>query len=153
MKKLIIPLLTLTLHLPAPADETAALEQIDPQELINMIERMTGWTAAELGTGLERVDRLYANEMQNEQGRVRWHGKMEYSEIDTNSMCRIDHYADGWTNCVPFVPPRPHPPRPPRPPVVTTNGIPARLAQARIQTVADKAVTNQVTVDVTGNAP
>ena len=97
----------------------------------------------------------YDNDMRSQTGRRNWHGKLLHQIIDTNSLTAVEVYTnevDGsvWRYRMPF---HPKPPKPPIPRPVATNGIPARLAAARVRAVADKAVTNSVTIEVTGNAP
>lgn len=168
MKKLIIPLLTLafTLHLDAQAEvvadyiegeQSAAL--VTP-EIETAASAMLGpSTAGQLLHAMRLQMSKYDADMKTQSGRRAWHGKLLYSEIHTNELCAVEVYSnevDGviWRYRLPFKPKGPAQlPRPPRPAVVSTNGIPARLAQARIQTVADKSAPKQVTVEVTGNAP
>ena len=65
-------------------------------QTINAIERATGWTAEELANGLEMIDRMYSLDMSNENGRVRWHGKVARTHFDTNALVKTTWYADGW---------------------------------------------------------
>ena len=42
------------------------------------------------------LNRVYANDMSNEAGRVRWHGKVSRTHFDTNALVKTTWYADGW---------------------------------------------------------
>ena len=39
---------------------------------------------------------MYHREMSNEEGRVRWHGKVARTHFDTNALVKTTWYADGW---------------------------------------------------------
>lgn len=51
--------------------------------------------------------RVYDADMSNDTGRVRWHGKVKQTVIDTNALTRVRVYADGWTFTDKFKPTRP----------------------------------------------
>lgn len=90
----------------------------------------------------------YDADMKTASGRRAWHGQLLYSEIHTNDLCAIEVYSnavDGavWRYRTPFKP------RPPGYRVITppaTNGIPARVAAARLKAWRDQQSTNVVTI-------
>ena len=86
----------------------------------------------------------YDNDMRSKSGRSAWHGKLLRSEVYTNEV-------DGaiWRYRLPFKPAA----RRTLPPPVMTNGIPAKLAAARIRRAAELNATSNVTVNVDANLP
>ena len=149
----LIALLTYSLF-PIPYSLSAA--EISISDLGPVIAQNTGWTIDELKAGLDRLDRLYQNDMRTSEGRVRWHGKMVSQEVDTNAWTTTYVYEDGERLTFPANKPTPHQAvtnanvRLPRP--VMTNGIPAKLAAARLARQAEKdAGVKTVTIETTAN--
>jgi len=97
--------------------------------------------------------RVYDNDMNSTSGRSKWHGKKVRETISTNTMTRTTYYEDGTiftdsakirtaqdsVNAYNSKLPRP----------AMTNGIPARLAAARIRQRTDSSTTNTVTRNIT----
>lgn len=63
--------------------------------MVKMITDVTDWTVPELKAGLDRLDRLYQNDMATDEGRRRWHGAITNVVIDTNALHKVQVYADG----------------------------------------------------------
>lgn len=82
----------------------------------------------------------YDSDMKSQSGRRAWHGKMIREEIFTNALCKIETYSNEVTGAIwryrqPFAP-VPMYKQISRKVVYTTNGIPARLAAARVARAA-----------------
>lgn len=95
----------------------------------------------------------YDADMKTQSGRRAWHGKLLYSEIHTNELCAVEVYSnevDGavWRYRLPFKPKASvtHAKTPPM-----TNGIPVKLAQARMRRYQEQNTKSNVTVNVEAN--
>lgn len=79
---------------------SAVAESVDiPDEMLPIIraaEIATDWTLPELKAGLDRLDRLYQNDMASAEGRRRWHGAVTNTVFDTNALVKVQVHADGW---------------------------------------------------------
>lgn len=101
----------------------------------------------------------YDADMKTQSGRRAWHGKLLHSEVYTNELCAVEVYSnevDGavWRYRLPFKPKETvssYNARLPRPPM--TNGIPAKLAAARLRRYEEQTTTSNVTVNVEANIP
>ena len=101
----------------------------------------------------------YDRDMQTQSGRRAWHGKLLHSEVYTNELCAVEVYSnevDGavWRYRLPFKPKETvssYNARLPRPPM--TNGIPAKLAAARLRRYEEQTMTSNITVNVEANLP
>ena len=101
----------------------------------------------------------YDADMKTQSGRRAWHGKLLHEEIHTNELCAVEVYSnevDGavWRYRLPFKPKETvssYNARLPRPPM--TNGIPARLAAARLRRYEEQTMTSNITVNVEANLP
>lgn len=101
----------------------------------------------------------YDRDMQTQSGRRAWHGKLLHSEVYTNELCAVEVYSnevDGavWRYRLPFKPVNSvssYNSRLPRPPM--TNGIPAKLAAARLRRYEEQTMTSNITVNVEANLP
>lgn len=99
----------------------------------------------------------YDRDMRTPTGRKEWHGKLVKEEIYTNELVKVEVYSnelDGavWRYKLPFKVPRPRARAlAATTPVMTTNGVPARLAAARAKRAAELAAGTQ-TVTVTVSA-
>lgn len=97
-------------------------------------------------------------EEKTEAGRVKWHGRIVAQEINMDKETATFHHADGFSYVVKFQKPslveevKKANAKLPRPPM--TNGIPARLAAARLKRHAEKLTpTNIVIQTKVGNLP
>ena len=130
----------------AEGEKSAAL--VTP-EIQAAAETMLGTDAArQLLHAMRLQMSKYDNDMQSASGRRAWHGKLLYSEIHTNELCAVEVYSnavDGavWRYRQPFKPKAPvssarYSVQP------STNGVPARLARARMKAWRDSQATNTV---------
>ena len=102
----------------------------------------------------------YDLDMARPEGRKAWHGRLHHEEVHTNALCKIEVYTNEltgatWRFRLPFTPKDPEAEvkkanaRLPRP--VTTNGIPAKLAAARLRRQVESQTVSNVTVTVEAN--
>ena len=109
------------------------------------------WTQADLIAALQLMNRKYHRDCEKPEGRKAWHGKLVAENIDTNTLTKVERYADGTEFTFPATI------RTAQDSVnaynaklkkrtMTTNGVPAALAAAR-QRIGDTTVSN-VTVRI-----
>jgi len=97
--------------------------------------------------------RVYDADMKSSSGRSKWHGRKVREVVDTNSMTKVSFYEDGsrFTDAAKITTPldavRKANSSLPR--TVMTNGVPSRLAAARIRNQEEATVT--VTIRAGGN--
>lgn len=94
---------------------------------------------------------LYEREVQTASGRAKWHGKLEKQIINTNELEKVSVYADGkeFKDAWKLVTPKDMVYGQAKKLAVTTNGIPAKLAAARLKRAEIEGVaTSNVTVTV-----
>jgi len=91
--------------------------------------------------------RVYDNDMNTSTGRIRWHGKVVRTVVNTNALTKVTFYEDGTaiTDEAKIVSKKVETPKT----TMTTNGVPVRLAKARARMTADKSAISNVTVTVT----
>jgi len=111
--------------------------------------------AAQLLHALRLQMAKYDNDMRSSSGRRAWHGRLVSQEIHTNDLCKIEVYSNEvtgvlWRYRVPMKPVTVAQSNARLTTTVDTNGVPTRLAAARLrrQAEADASVSN-VTVTVT----
>lgn len=131
----------------------ASAEEIVARTLLSDGSTNT-WTQADLVAALQLLNRRYHRETDaatgTTSGRAAWHGKIKSPPVvDTNALTRTTVYEDGTVFVDPFVP---SPPAKKLPPPVMTNGVPARLAAARLRQRDADAVTNVTVVIEAGVA-
>lgn len=112
-----------------------------------------GWTAADVADAIRSLRGLYLRDNATTEGRKRWHGKVVTTSVDTNSMTRTTIHEDGEV----FEDPAKVTPtaasvaaanaKLAKP--VTTNGVPVKLAAARLKRQAEAVAVSNVTVTVT----
>ena len=96
---------------------------------------------------------VYTNDCATKSGRIKWHGKLVKEIIDTNTWTKTMIYEDG--KCFTDKAPRKtqqqivNEANARRARAVKTNGIPARLAAARLKLQQNQSITNEVTVSLT----
>ena len=138
---------------PMPVD-TNSTEMINAliSETVKVIQD-EGWTATDVADAIRSLRGLYLRDNSTAEGRRRWHGSVVTTSVDTNAMIRTTVYEDGET----FVDPAKvvtaaasvaaSNARLPQP--VMTNGVPEKLAAARLRRQAEVAQgVSNVTVTV-----
>lgn len=98
----------------------------------------------------------YNADMKTDYGRAKWYGKIEKSIILTNKLRRVDIHSSGaiftnkWRDAY-AVKAKAYKRRTQIPPALT-NGVPKKLAEARMKRWREKNTVSNVTIKVTGNA-
>ena len=135
---------------PATTKETVDVDAIIT-EAVKVIHE-EGWTATDVADAIRSLRGLYLRDNSTKEGRVRWHGKVVTTSVDTNTLVRTTIHEDGETFQDPAKVTTPLDAvlaanaKLPQP--VMTNGIPARLAAARLRQRENATTTNEVTVTV-----
>ena len=147
-------LITLTLALaalcPVPSAQADDAAPAPVAVTTNADGTTNSWTMADLVTALQLMNRKYHRDVATESGRVSWHGRLVSQEVDTNALVKVSTYADGkefrdpWTTITASSSAAAKAAAL----SVTTNGIPARLAAARLRRATEKAAQSNVTVIV-----
>lgn len=136
------------LSAPAATNETVSVDAII-SEVVTVIED-EGWTAADVADAIRSLRGLYLRENATKEGRARWHGKVVTTSVDTNTLIRTTVHEDGevFEDAAKIVTPAQaaQAQLARLPPPVMTNGIPARLANARLRQRENSTLTNEVTV-------
>lgn len=129
-------------------------------ELRALAGQLFGANAEQLLHAVELNMNKYDLDMVRPEGRKSWHGRIHHEEVSTNGLFKIEVYTNEltgatWRYRLPFKPKDPaeavkkanaNLPRP-----ITTNGIPAKLAAARVRRQVESQVVSNVTVTVEGN--
>ena len=111
------------------------------------------WTLADLQQALELINRKYHRDCRTDSGRAAWHGKRISTVTDASNMVNIVTFEDGtvFRDAAKIKTPAEQvaASNAKRKTTVTTNGVPAALAEARVRRAAeiDQGVTN-VTVTI-----
>lgn len=143
-----------------PADYDAgekSAELITPEVAAAASQMLGGDMAGKLVHAIKLQMAKYDRDMQSKSGRSAWHGKLLRTEVYTNDLVSVEVYSnevDGavWRYRQPFAV------RNPKQEVldanarlkmpVMTNGIPARLAAARLRRQEEKNTISNVTVNI-----
>lgn len=109
------------------------------------------WTQADLVEALGLLNRKYHRDCETASGRKAWHGRLKKEIINTNDLTRTEVYEDGKTFTAKWklVSPAMAVSNANKRVMISTNGIPAKLAAARIRRQQEKATTNIVTTVLT----
>ena len=137
----------------AETNETVTAEAIIGESL--KVFQDEGWTARDVADAIRSLRGLYVRENATAEGRRRWHGKVERTVVTTNetTLVKITTHEDGetFTDTAKITPTaesvaaanaklaRP----------VMTNGVPAKLAAARLRRQAEAQSVSNVTITVT----
>lgn len=158
MNKSIAVMLCAAAVLPVVADtSTNATLNVDEviSETVKVIEA-EGWTARDVAAAIRSLRGLYLRENATKEGRRRWHGKVERTVVTTNEMTiiRTTTHEDGqtFTDEATITPTaqsvRAANARLTKP--VMTNGVPRKLAAARLRRQAEVAQgVSNITITVT----
>ena len=138
----------------AETNETLSAEAIIGESI--KVFQDEGWTAQDVADAIRSLRGLYVRENATAEGRRRWHGKVERTVVTTNetTIVKVTTHEDGETfTDTGTVKPTAQSvaaanARLPRP--ATTNGVPVKLAAARLRRQAEVAQgVSNVTVTVT----
>ena len=143
--KLIIAAVWCAAVLPALAETNESLT-VDAviNECMGIIEE-EGWTAQDVADAIRSLRGLYLRDNATREGRRRWHGNTVGMPVtDAERGVVITTYEDGevfedTTPTKSTTPPKP----------VTTNGVPVKLAAARLRRQSEQSAVSNVTVTVT----
>ena len=104
------------------------------------------WTQADLVAALGLLNRKYHRDCETPSGRKAWHGKLKREIVNTKDLTKTEVYEDGTTFSMPakIVTPSQAVANANKNRLANTNGIPAKLAQARLLRAQEKATTNVV---------
>ena len=146
MKKLIVLLLASMLSIASLSDEVVITTLFSDGST-------NTWTQADLVAALQLLNRKYHRDVATKSGRAAWHGKAVREIVNTNDMTKTTVYEDGttFTDAAKVTTPQDsvNAYNAKLPPPVMTNGVPVRLANARLRQVSNAATTNTVTVTIT----
>lgn len=162
MSKSIVVLMCAAAFAPVFADISA--DYVEGEKSTELISPEVAGAAAQM-LGGDMADKLlhairlqmvkYDRDMKSSSGRAAWHGRLVRSEIYTNDLCKVEVYSnevDGvvWRYRTAFKPVSVQANNARLAKPVMTNGVPAKLAAARLRRRAEinQGVTN-VTVTVT----
>lgn len=132
------------------ADIGEMLESNDPNKVVFTTQLEDGstntWTQADLVAALGLLNRKYHRDCETASGRKAWHGKLKREIVNTNDLTKTEIYEDGTSFSLPakIITPSQAVATANKPRLANTNGIPARLAQARMRRAQEKATTNIV---------
>lgn len=147
----------------APVKADVSADYVEGEKSADLISADVGAAAAQM-LGGDMAEKLlhavrlqmvkYDRDMKSQSGRSAWHGKLVRSEIYTNELCKVEVYSnevDGivWRYRTPFVPVNVKASNAKLPKPVMTNGIPAKLAAARLRRQAEKQGASNVVETVT----
>ena len=106
------------------------------------------WTQADLVAALGLLNRKYHRDCETASGRKAWHGKLKKEIVNTNDLTKTEIYEDGTSFSLPakIITPSKAVAAANKNRLANTNGIPARLAQARVLRMQEQSTTNIVTV-------
>lgn len=132
----------------ADTNETVDVDAII-SETVKVIQE-EGWTASDVADAIRSLRGLYLRDNATTDGRKRWHGKVVTTSVDTNTLMRTtvhedgETFVDGPTVITPAQQAQAQLSKLPKP--VMTNGVPTRLANARLRQRENSTTTNEVTV-------
>ena len=135
---------------------TTAADDAEPVVITTLLSDGTTntWTQADLIAALQLLNRKYQRDVQSVDGRKAWPGKKVREIVDTNTLEKVTIYEDGmqFTDPAKITTPAQQVQEANQylPPPVMTNGIPARLAAARLRQREAATTTNIVNVVITG---
>lgn len=133
------------------ADIGEMLESNDPNKVVFITQLEDGstntWTQADLVAALGLLNRKYHRDCESPSGRKAWHGRLAREIIDEDAETKTEVHEDGTTFVYKFKKVTPSQAVKDNNSRLSTNGIPARIAAARLKRMQEKATTN--TVDVT----
>lgn len=110
----------------------------------------SGWTIPELLAALDLMEARYNRDNSTRAGRQAWHGRVVHESIDTNTLTKVSIYEDGYVFADPakVTTPAQSAKAELRQLAVQTNGVPARLAAARLRQQQTANTISNVTIQI-----
>lgn len=102
------------------------------------------WTQEDLVKALGLLNRKYHRDCEKASGRKAWHGKLKREIINTNDLTKTEVYEDGTSFTYKFKLKTPSQAVKDYNSRLSTNGVPARIAAARLKRMQEKQTTNTV---------
>lgn len=104
------------------------------------------WTQADLVAALGLLNRKYHRDCENAQGRKAWHGKLKREIVNTNDLTKTEVYEDGtsFTYKHRIITPAQAVSNRNARIMLATNGVPERIAAARLKRMQEMTTTNTV---------
>lgn len=106
--------------------------------------RTNTWTQADLVQALGLLNRKYHRDCEKADGRKAWHGKLKKEIVNTNELTKTEVYEDGTSFTYKFKIKTPAQAVKDYNSRLSTNGVPARIAAARLKRMQEKQTTNTV---------
>ena len=132
----------------AETNETVTTEAVISE--VMQVIKDEGWNAEDVADAIKSLRGLYLRDNATKEGRRRWHGNVVSTAVDTNTLIRTTIHEDGevFEDTAKITTPAQQAQaqlaKLPKP--VMTNGIPARLANARLRQRENATTTNEVVV-------
>ena len=156
MNKIALPMLLCAAAFMPPITTADTNETVDVNAIISETVKVIqdeGWTAADVADAIRSLRGLYLRDNATKEGRTRWHGKVVATSVDTNTLVRTTVHEDGevFEDAASLITPLDsvRAGNAKLPPPVMTNGIPVRLANARLRQRTNATTTNVVSVTIT----
>lgn len=130
------------------ADIGEMIESNDPNKVVFTTQLEDGstntWTQADLVAALGLLNRKYHRDCEGAGGRKSWHGRLTKEVIDEDAETKTEVYEDGTTFVYKFKKVTPQQSVKEQNSRLSTNGVPARIAAARLKRMQEMATTNTV---------
>ena len=132
------------------ADVGEMIESNDPNKVMFTTQLEDGstntWTQADLVAALGLLNRKYHRDCESPNGRKAWHGRLTKEIVDEDAKTKTEVHEDGTTFVYHFkvVTPSQAVSNANNRVMLSTNGVPARIAAARARRVQEMATTNVV---------
>ena len=132
----------------AETNETVTTEAVISE--VMQVIKDEGWNAEDVADAIKSLRGLYLRDNATKEGRRRWHGNVVSTAVDTNTLIRTTVHEDGevFEDTAKITTPAQSAQQQLArlPPPVMTNGIPTRLANARLRQRENSMTTNEVVV-------
>lgn len=152
MKTKLAAILAILSSVALAAPETGAETESTPAPAtLEEAVSASGWTVQELVAALDMIEAKYNRDMKTKEGRRSWHGKPVSESVDTNTLTRVTVYEDGtvFTDQAKVTTPSASANAQLARLQAQTNGIPERLAAARLRQRQNAETVSNVTVRIT----
>lgn len=151
MKTKLAAILAILSSVTQAAPETGAETESTPAPAtLEEAVSASGWTVQELVAALDMIEAKYNRDMKTKEGRKFWHGKVQET-VDTNTLTKVSVYEDGtvFRDPAKITTPSASANAQLARLQAQTNGIPERLAAARLRQRQNAETVSNVTVRIT----